>query len=133
MEITQSANSALTEPENGESAATPPEHGGMALACEHLRVAEKLLLNPNGQSISLVGSVLQEAQALLEKAIDPAAASEKWPEFQARCTRLKALVEGALRVQWTYIHRISCATSTYTAGPGTKRWNPPASTLSLEA
>lgn len=131
--MNQSANSMLTEPENGDLAAAPPEQGGMALACEHLQVAEKLLLNPNGQSISLVGSVLQEAQALLESATDPAAAREKWPEFQARCTRLKALVDGALRVQWTYIHRISCATSTYTAGPGTKRWNPPASTLSLEA
>jgi hypothetical protein len=133
VENNHSANSLLAEPESGDLATPPPESCGISQACEHLQVAQKLLLNPTPQSIELVGSVLQEAHALLQSGVDPAAASEKWPEFQAGCTRLKALVEGALRVQWTYVHRISATTSTYTAGPGTKRWTPPASTLSLEA
>lgn len=133
MEINQSATSALAESENGDVAAPPPEKCGITSVCNHLQIAEKLLLNPTAHSVALVGSVLQEAQLLLAGDLEPAAVNEKRQEFEATCARLKALVEGALRVQWTYIHRISSATSTYTAGPATKRWCPPASTLSLEA
>jgi hypothetical protein len=133
VEINQSATSVLTESEKGDLSAPPPEKCGITSVCDHLQLAEKLLLNPTAQAVALVGSVLQEAQLLLKGDLEPAAVNEKRQEFEATCTRLKALVEGALRAQWAYIHRISCATSTYTPGPGTKRWNPPASTLSLEA
>jgi len=133
VETNQSANSALAEPENSDLADALPEKCGIVSACERLQAAENLLLNPNMPAITSVGFVLQEAQSLIESDIDPTGAAEKLIEFQARCKRVKALLEGALRVQWTYIHRISSTTSTYTAGPRTKRWIPPASTLSLEA
>ncbi len=103
-------------------------------ACAHLRTAEKLLLNPTGGAIAEAGFVLQQA-LLLAKTCENAneATAEKIGEFQVLCLRVKTLLEGALRVQWAYIHRISAATQTYTPGPSARTWIPSQGTLSFHA
>lgn len=123
----------MAEPENSNLDASSSVPNGIYSACHHLRTAEKLLLNPNPQAVEHAGFVLQQALSLTETCVDTAVAAEQLADFRAACARVKALLEGALRAQWAYIHRMSASTSTYTAGPGTKRWSPRACTLNLEA
>ncbi len=123
----------MAEPENSAPAIFAPQEHRISSACDRLRTAEKLLLNPNPQAIEHAGFVLQQALSLTETCIDSMIAAEELADFRAGCARVKTLLEGALRAQWVYIHRMSAATSTYTAGPGTKRWSPRAWTLNLEA
>ena len=123
----------MAEPENSNLDASSSVPNGIYSACDLLRTAEKLLLNPNPQAVEHAGFVLQQALSLTETCVDTAVAAEQLADFRAACARVKALLEGALRAQWAYIHRMSASTSTYTAGPGTKRWSPRACTLNLEA
>lgn len=128
----------MAELQNSVPAAPSPEEREISSACDHLRTAEKLLLNPDPQAIEHAGFVLQQALSLTETWIATRIAAmiateQQLTDFSGGCARVKALLEGALRAQWAYIHRMSAATSTYTAGPGTKRCSPRAWTLDLEA
>ncbi len=123
----------MAELENSIPVAPTLEETRISVACDHLRTAEKLLLNPNPQAIEHAGFVLQKALSFTEAWSGTDVAIEQLTDFLAGCARVKVLLEGALRAQWAYIHRISAATSTYTAGPGTKRWSPRAWTLNLQA
>lgn len=109
-----------------------PESREISSICRHLRTAEQLLLNPNPQAIEQAGFVLNQALSLAEGSADARVAEEQVANLRAGCIRVKTLLEGALRAQWAYIHRLSATTSTYTAGPGTKSWSARSSTLNLK-
>jgi hypothetical protein len=106
----------------------------IAAACTHLRAAEKLLLNPTPGAIENAGLVLEEVLSSMQtwRNADNTAL-DSLTEFHELCRRVKALLEGALRVQWTYIHRISSATQTYSPSPVAKTWIPRVWNLSIHA
>jgi len=106
----------------------------IAAACSYLRTAEKLLLNPTPGAIENAGFVLEKALSSTEtwQSTDHTAL-ESLTEFHELCRRVKTLLEGALRVQWTYIHRISSATQTYSPSPVVKTWIPRVWNLSIHA
>jgi hypothetical protein len=106
----------------------------IAAACGHLRTAEKLLLNPTPGAIENAGLVLEKALLSTHTWQNTDnAALESLTEFHELCRRVKALLEGALRVQWTYIHRISSATQTYSPASAVKTWIPRVWNLSIHA
>lgn len=123
----------MAESKNSNPDVLPLEEQGIFSACERLQAAETLLVNPHLQAIQQVGFVLQEALAFAGSCTGSCVPAKDLAKFQDSCTRLRVLLEGALRAQWAYIHRISSATSTYTVGPSTKRWTPRVCTLDLKA
>lgn len=123
----------MAESKNSNPDVLPLEEQGIISACERLHAAEKLLVNPHPQAIQQAGFVLQQAVAFTGNCADSPVSAEDLAKLRDGCTRVRALLEGALRAQWAYIHRISSATSTYTAGPSTKRWSPRVCTLDLKA
>lgn len=133
MKQNQSVVSDMVQQENTEVVNSALEETRISLACGHLRTAEKLLVNPNPQAIEGAGFVLQQVFSSAQVWTAADASGEEIKEFQALCSRVRKLLEGAHRAQWTYIHRISSTTATYTAGPRTKAWSPRTGTLNLEA
>ena len=123
----------MPEPQNSNSDVVSLAADGIASACVQLQAAERLLLDPHPRAITQAGFVLEQALALTDTCAGASVAAEDLARFQEGCTRVRALLEGALRAQWAYIHRISSATSTYTVGPSTKRWSPRVCTLDLKA
>jgi hypothetical protein len=112
----------------------PCGHHEIEAACAHLRTAEKLLLDPTPSAIEKAGSVLDKALLSAQSWQNTdAAALHSLTELHELCGRVKALIEGALRVQWAYIHRISSATQTYSPTQELKTWIPRVSNLSLHA
>lgn len=108
--------------------------GQIAAACTYLRSAEKLLLNPTPGAIENAGLILEKALRSTQTWQNADSGSlEPLTEFHELCRRVKALLEGALRVQWTYIHRISSATQTYSPAPRVKTWIPRVWNLSIHA
>lgn len=106
----------------------------IATACTYLRSAEKLLLNPTPGAIEHAGLVLEKVLLSTQTWQNADnAALDSLAEFHELCQRVKALLEGALRVQWTYIHRISSATQTYSPSPVVKTWIPRVWNLSIHA
>ena len=106
----------------------------IAAACTQLRSAEKLLLNPTPGAIENAGLVLEKVLSSTQTWQNAdTAALDSLTEFHELCQRVKALLEGALRVQWTYIHRISSATQTYSPSPVAKTWIPRVCNLSIHA
>lgn len=133
MKQNQSVVSDMVQQENTEIMNSQLEETRISLACGHLRTVEKLLVNPNPQAIEGARFVLQQVFSSAQGWSVADTSGEEIKQFQALCERVKKLLEGALRAQWTYIHRISSTTATYTAGPSTKAWSPRTGTLNLEA
>jgi hypothetical protein len=103
-------------------------------ACTYLRTAEELLLNPTPGAIEDAGLLLEKALSSSQAWQNPDnTVLESLMEFHELCRRVKALLEGALRVQWTFIHRISAATQTYSPAPVTKTWIPRVWNFSIHA
>ena len=106
----------------------------IAAACTYLRTAEKLLLNPTPNAIENAGLILEKVLSSTQTWQNAdSAALDSLTDFHELCRRVKALLEGALRVQWTYIHRISSATQTYSPSPVVKTWIPRVWNLSIHA
>jgi hypothetical protein len=100
--------------------------GDLAQLSAKLGLASQLLIVPTSGSVGQVSAVLESVQGEVERLrremmqADPALIRS----LEADLKRVRSLVEGALRVQWTQMRSVMALTQSYLPGGGVSHWQP---------
>lgn len=111
---------------SANEANTPMAAGDLAQLSAKLGFASQLLVVPTAGSVGQVSVVLESVQGDVERLrremtnADPAMIRS----LEADLKRVRCLVEGALRVQWTQMRAVMALTQSYSPGGGVSHWQP---------
>lgn len=117
------------------AAAAAGEHAGeFAELSAKLSAAGRLLIVPTPGSVCQVSLVLEDVQGRMAKL--GREAGEHHPEqirtLHGELSRIRTLVEGALRVQWTQMRAVMALTQSYSPGGRITHWQPPLPKVDLK-
>lgn len=103
-----------------------PGSGEFADLSAKLGLASRLLIVPTPGSVCQVGMVLEDVQGRMAKFSSDVAHHdpEQIRSLHAQLARVRSLVEGALRVQWTQMRAVMALTQSYSPGGRVSHWQP---------
>lgn len=106
--------------------AAAPGSGEFADLSAKLGLASQLLIVPTPGSVCQVGMVLEDVQGRMAKFGSDVAHHdpEQIRSLHAQLARVRSLVEGALRVQWTQMRAVMALTQSYSPGGRVSHWQP---------
>jgi hypothetical protein len=91
-----------------------------------LNMARQLLVIPTAGSVCQVGLVLEDIQGRVAKLSRETAQHDpdQIRSLQGELGRVRSLIEGALRVQWTQMRAVMALTQSYLPGGRVSHWQP---------
>jgi hypothetical protein len=97
----------------------------------------QLLLTPTPEAVRDATLLLEEAIAMLRSEgssglHDRREFSEQVKELERTMERTRRLIEGALRVQWVRLRKITAVTQGYAPGGKPSKWQPSAPTVNFQ-
>jgi hypothetical protein len=95
-------------------------HPGLNALSAGLERAGKLLLAPDPQSIQAATLIVNEMNIQMKSMNTAEFGEENWHELrnvQQQLKRVRNLLDGAMRIQWTVLRRLTAVTQSY-APPG---------------
>jgi hypothetical protein len=95
-------------------------HSGLNALSVGLERAGKLLMAPDPQSIQAATLIVNEMNAQMKSINTAEFGEENWHELRnvhQQLKRVRNLLEGAMRIQWTVLRRLTAVTQSY-APPG---------------
>ena len=103
-----------------------PGSGEFAELSAKLGFARQLLIVPTPGSVYQVGMVLEDVQGRMAKLGSDAAQHDpdQIRSLHGELGRVRSLVEGALRVQWTQMRAVMALTQSYSPGGRVSHWQP---------
>ena len=112
-------------PASAERAASPGS-GEFSELSAKLALARQLLIVPTPVSVCQVGMVLDHVQGrMAELGRNPAQHDpDQIRKLHGELGRVRSLVEGALRVQWTQMRAVMALTQSYSPGGRVSYWQP---------
>jgi hypothetical protein len=113
---------------NGESA------GDFAELAAKLSAVSQLLVVPTPGSVYQVSLMLEDVQGRMARLNREA--GRRHPDqvrtLQGELGRVRTLVEGAMRVQWTQMRAVMALTQSYSPGGRVSHWQPPLPKVDLK-
>ena len=115
-------------------AGTAPNPDEFAELSARLDLAGRLLITPTAGSVCQVGLVLEDVQGRIAKlSREP---GQHHPDrirgLHGDLARVRSLVEGARRVQWTQMRAVLALTQSYSPGGTVSHWQPAAPKVDLK-
>jgi hypothetical protein len=116
------------------SAAHGEAAGEFAELSAKLSAASQLLIVPTPGSVCQVGLVLEDVQGRMARLGQEAGRQhpDQIRTLQGELGRIRTLVEGALRVQWTQMRAVMALTQSYSPGGRITHWQPPLPKVDLK-
>jgi hypothetical protein len=116
------------------AAANQAPAGELAELTARLSAASQLLIAPTPGSVSQVSLVLEDVQGRVARlSREP---GHHHPEqvrtLQSELGRIRTLIEGAMRVQWTQMRAVMALTQSYSPGGRVTHWQPPLPKVDLK-
>ena len=104
---------------------------------QRLEQVGQLLLTPTPEAIRDATLLLEEAIAMLRNEgssgpRDRREFSEQVKELERTVERTRRLIEGALRVQWVRLRKITAVTQGYAPGGKPSKWQPSSPTVNFQ-
>jgi hypothetical protein len=111
---------------SGAGLTVAPGSGAFAELSSRLGLASRLLIVPTPGSVCQVEMVLEDVQGRMAKFSSELAQHdpEQIRSLQSELGRVRSLVEGALRVQWTQMRAVMALTQSYSPGGRVSHWQP---------
>jgi hypothetical protein len=107
---------------NARNGRKPPSN--LAELCQNLRRASLLLIEPRPETITEVAAILEESQDHLRSRarLNPQVNLGELRNVETELRRVRSLLEGALRVQWSQMRVVLALTQYYAPGGKTLQW-----------
>jgi hypothetical protein len=126
FKATENTETAPAGNPSGAGLTVAPVSGAFAELSARLGLASRLLIVPTPGSVCQVGMVLEDVQGRMAKFSSELAQHdpEQIRSLQGELGRVRSLVEGALRVQWTQMRAVMALTQSYSPGGRVSHWQP---------